>query len=375
MLGASTNLPEYQLCNPAALNSLPGWGFCPQAVKESSFNMPSASNEPAHIPVMLADVLRALKPESGNVIVDATFGAGGYSRAFLDAGAKVVAIDRDPGAIADGAALVDQHKGHLSLVHGRFSNLDDLARSAGFDQVDGVVADIGVSSMQIDQAERGFSFQKDGPLDMRMEQSGVTAADVVNTFERNDLTRIIGILGDERQASRISAEIVERRTAKPFETTLELAKCVEKVLGRDPKNRIHPATRTFQALRIFVNQELEQLADALLAAERILKPGGRLVIVTFHSLEDRLVKRFFQDRAENSGGSRHLPQVEDKKLTFKQNKRGAVSASADEAETNVRARSAKLRRAVRTEVAARDGSRDIFGLPRLAKVQSGGRAS
>lgn len=335
--------------------------------------MSNAAQNAPHIPVMLAEVLTALKPLQGGVFVDATFGAGGYTRAMLEAGAKVVAIDRDPDAIAAGGSLAKANEGQLFLQHGRFSDLDALARASGFDGVDGVVADIGVSSMQIDQAERGFSFQKDGPLDMRMEQSGTSAADVVNTYQRQDLTRIIGILGEERQASRISAEIVEQRATAPFETTLQLAKCVEKVLGRNPKDRIHPATRTFQALRIFVNRELEELADALLAAERILKPGGRLVVVTFHSLEDRLVKRFLKDRAEESGGSRHLPQIENNELTFHQVKRGAISASRSEAEGNPRARSAKLRWATRTE--APDGSDDraVFGLPRLGPSQNFGR--
>lgn len=326
----------------------------------------SSFAEAPHIPVMLPEVLRAADLQPGERAIDATFGAGGYTRAFLNAGAQVLAIDRDPDAIAAGQGLVEEMDGQLRLEHGRFSALDALAKAADFSPVDVVVADIGVSSMQIDQAERGFSFQKDGPLDMRMEQSGTSAADVVNTFERPDLTRIIGILGDERQASRISAEIVEWRAKEPFETTLQLAKCVERVLGRKSRDKIHPATRTFQALRIFVNRELEELADALLAAERVLKPGGRLVVVTFHSLEDRLVKKFFLDRAASAGGSRHLPQVEEKELTFGQTKRGAVSASKDEAAINPRSRSAKLRFGIRTEVEARDGAREIFGLPRLA---------
>ena len=328
--------------------------------------------ERPHIPVMLDEVLSALDPAHGQTIIDATFGAGGYTRAVLEAGAKVIAIDRDPDAIAAGQALVDAHNGKLSLEQGRFSNLDAIARGAGFDRVDGVVADIGVSSMQIDQAERGFSFQNDGPLDMRMEQSGTSAADVVNTFERSDITRIIGILGEERQASRISAEIAEWREKQPFETTLDLAKLVEKVLGRHPKDRIHPATRTFQALRIYVNRELNELAEALMAAERILKPGGRLVVVTFHSLEDRLVKRFFADRAESKQGSRHLPITDDRSLTFQMKKRGAVSASPQEAEKNPRARSAKLRWGIRTEAEAREADLSIFGLPTLAEA---GRAT
>jgi 16S rRNA (cytosine1402-N4)-methyltransferase len=335
--------------------------------------MPHAVPTPIHIPVMLEEVLLAIAPLQGQVMIDATFGAGGYTKAMLDAGAKVLAIDRDPDAVAAGSQMVDDYGGRLILQQGRFSNLDALARSSGFEGVDGVVADIGVSSMQIDQAERGFSFQKDGPLDMRMEQTGLGADEVVNTFQRSDLTRIIGILGEERQASRISAEIVEQRQKAPFETTSQLAKCVEKVLGRHPKDRIHPATRTFQALRIYVNRELDELADALMAAERILKPGGRLVVVTFHSLEDRLVKRFLKDRAEPSGGSRHLPQIEDEQLTFQQQKRGAMAASQRESDRNPRARSAKLRAANRTAAPVNKSDRAVFGLPRLADGGFSGR--
>ncbi len=337
-------------------------------LREFVASMSDVSSQEPHIPVMLDEVMRALSPQAGDVMVDATFGAGGYTSAILATGSKVVAIDRDPNAIAAGQALVSEHEGSLFLEHGRFSNLDALAQLSGFSQVNGVVADIGVSSMQIDHAERGFSFQKDGPLDMRMEQAGVSAADVVNHCKRNDLTRIIGILGDERQASRISAEIVQRREKQEFTTTLDLASVVEKVVGRKAKDRIHPATRTFQALRIYVNRELEELADALLAAERALKPGGRLAVVTFHSLEDRLVKRFIQDRAESSGGSRHLPQTDQKTPTFEQVKRGALSASAEESEANPRARSAKLRWAIRTQSQSREEDRSIFGLPRLAEL-------
>lgn len=318
-----------------------------------------------HIPVMLDEVLHALQPLDGATIVDATFGAGGYSRAMLGTGASVIGIDRDPDAIAAARPMQDEFGGRLTLHHGRFSELDALCQSGGHSSVDGVVADIGVSSMQIDQAERGFSFLREGPLDMRMEQAGPSAADVVNTMARSDLTRVIGILGEERQASRISAEVVEARAKEPFATTMQLASLVEKVLGRKAKDKIHPATRTFQALRIYVNGELDQLANVLLAAERILTPGGRLAVVTFHSLEDRLVKLFLKDRAEQAGGSRHMPVVETSIPTFKQIKRGAVSASAAEADTNPRARSAKLRWAIRTDEAARDGDLALFGLPRL----------
>lgn len=318
-----------------------------------------------HIPVMLDEVLHALRPLEGATIVDATFGAGGYSRALLNAGTSVLGIDRDPDAVAAAQPMLEEFAAGLTLHHGRFSELDAICRSAGHEGVDGVVADIGVSSMQIDQAERGFSFLRDGPLDMRMEQSGPSAADVINSMPRNDLTRIIGILGEERQASRISAQIVEDREKRPFETTLQLVSLVDKVLGRKAKDKIHPATRTFQALRIYVNGELDQLAQALLAAERILNPGGRLVVVTFHSLEDRLVKLFLKDRAEQASGSRHMPVVDTVAPTFKQIKRGAISASAAETEINPRARSAKLRWAVRTDEPPRDGDLSLFGLPRL----------
>ncbi|EFL90850.1 S-adenosyl-methyltransferase MraW [Ahrensia sp. R2A130] len=335
--------------------------------------LPGAPNmstpDQPHIPVMLEEVLRALRPLDGSTIVDATFGAGGYSRAMLGGGATVIGIDRDPDAVAAAQPMLAEFDGSLTLHHGRFSQLDKICRSAGHETVDGVVADIGVSSMQIDQAERGFSFLRDGPLDMRMEQSGPSAADVVNLLPRNDLTRVIGILGEERQASRVSAQIVEDRAKRPFETTLQLASLVEKVLSRKAKDKIHPATRTFQALRIFVNGELDQLAQALLAAERVLVPGGRLVVVTFHSLEDRLVKIFLKDRAEQASGSRHMPVVDITTPTFNQIKRGAISASAAEAEINPRARSAKLRWAVRTEEPPRVNSNgddlSIFGLPRL----------
>jgi len=316
-----------------------------------------------HIPVMLAEVLAALSPKAGETVIDGTFGAGGYTRAILEAGANVVAIDRDPDAIAAGRALEAEAHGRLRLVHGRFSALD---KAAG-EQVDGVVLDIGVSSMQLDESERGFSFRHDGPLDMRMEREGPGAADVVNRFKAGDLARIFGFYGEERHAGRVARMIEKRRAQKPFERTRDLAEAIEGVLGRKPGDRIHPATRAFQGLRIFVNDELGELGRALFAAERTLKPGGRLVVVTFHSLEDRMVKRFLADRSGRASGSRHLPAAVEREATF--DKPGKVIAASErEAEENPRARSAKLRAAVRTAAPARGEDASIFGLPSLPDI-------
>lgn len=317
-----------------------------------------------HIPVLLHEVLAALQVSPGMLVVDGTFGAGGYTKAILAAGASVVAIDRDPNAIADGRALEAASGGRLRLVHGPFSRLDEYAGQP----VDGVVLDIGVSSMQIDEADRGFSFRQDGPLDMRMAQTGVTAADVVNTYKAGDLARVFGFLGEEKQAGRIARMIEKRRATKPFATTLDLANAIEGLVGRNPKDRIHPATRVFQALRIHVNDELGELAKALMAAERALKPGGRLVVVTFHSLEDRIVKRFLSDRSSQGGGSRHLPQVHAQAATFEKPAQ-VIAASDEEAERNPRARSAKLRSAVRTANLARREDLSIFALPDLPDVR------
>jgi len=317
-----------------------------------------------HIPVLLDDVLAALKPAAGMTIVDGTFGAGGYTKALLDAGTNVIAIDRDPNAIDAGQSLVEAAAGRLRLVHGRFGALDEHAG----EQVDGVVLDIGVSSMQIDEGARGFSFRHDGPLDMRMAQSGPSAADVVNNFKAGDLTRIFGLLGEERHAGRIARMIEKRRATRPFVRTLDLADAIELSVGRKPQDRIHPATRVFQALRIFVNDELGELAQALLASERILKSGGRLVVVTFHSLEDRIVKNFLADRSgRTGGGSRHLPMVEVIPATFERPD-SVVAASDVEASANPRARSAKLRAATRTATPARRPDLSFFGLPKLPPV-------
>jgi 16S rRNA (cytosine1402-N4)-methyltransferase len=317
-----------------------------------------------HIPVLLNEVLAALQPSPGKTFIDGTFGAGGYTTALLNAGADVIAIDRDPDAIAAGQALVDRSNGRLRLVQDVFSNLD--AHTDGL--VDGVVLDVGVSSMQLDQAERGFSFRGDGPLDMRMAQTGNTAADVVNTYKTTDLIRIFGILGEEKQASRIARMIEKRRADTPFERTRDLANAIEALVGRNPKVKIHPATRVFQGLRIFVNDELGELAKALFAAERVLKPGGVLAVVSFHSLEDRIVKRFLADRSSNSGGSRHLPAVGQQTLTFDR-PASPVAPSEAEEDTNPRARSARLRSARRSNAAPRPADFSLFGLPRLPDIQ------
>lgn len=323
-----------------------------------------------HVPVMLNEVLDTLKPASGLTIVDGTFGAGGYTSAILDTGADVIAIDRDPNAIRDGQELVARSDGRLVLAQGVFSKMDEIVRDNGHNCVDGVVLDIGVSSMQIDEAERGFSFQKDGPLDMRMASSGVTAADVVNHAKQQDLTRIIGILGEEKKASQVSRAIVREREAAPFHSTLQLATLIEKTIPRRAQDKIHPATRTFQALRIFVNGELEQLALALFAAERVLKAGGRLVVVTFHSLEDRIVKLFFKHREGGEQGSRHMPSVEKREAVFEARGKSLIKASDEEAKANPRARSAKLRWGGRTQAPAAAEDLSIFGLPNLVDLRS-----
>lgn len=322
-----------------------------------------------HIPVMLDEVLATLAPAPGKVILDGTFGAGGYTRALLGAGARVIALDRDPNAIAGGQDLVAEADGRLLLIASRFSNLADHAPEGG---LDGVVLDVGVSSMQIDEADRGFSFQRNGPLDMRMSASGVSAADVVNRAKAGDMARIFGFLGEEKQAGRIARAIEKRRAVEPFVTTRDLANLIESVNPRKAKDKIHPATRVFQALRIFVNDELGELARALFAAERALKPGGRLVVVSFHSLEDRIVKRFLADRSGKASGSRHLPMVEEKAAVFEPIGKGMMSASKDEAEINPRSRSAKLRAAFRTAAPAGAADYAIFDLPDLASLDKMG---
>lgn len=308
-----------------------------------------------HIPVLLAEVIDALAPRDGAAYVDGTFGAGGYTRAILDAAdCRVFAIDRDPAAVARGRDIEAGRGGRMIMVEGRFGDMDTLLAARGVTQVDGVALDIGVSSMQIDQAERGFSFAKDGPLDMRMEKAGPSAADLVNTAGEAELADIIYRYGEERHSRKVARAIVAARKDKPFERTLELAEVVRRVV-RASGDGIDPATRTFQALRIAVNDELGELERGLAAAERLLAPGGRLAVVTFHSLEDRVVKTFLKDRGgEAARPSRHLPAAEAAQApTFSLLSRKAVSAGADELARNPRARSAKLRAAVRTQAPAR----------------------
>jgi len=321
-----------------------------------------------HVPVMRAEMLEALKPKDGEIHVDCTFGAGGYSRAILEAAdTRVYAIDRDPTAIAGGAALVAAFPGRLTLLEGRFAEMEMLLAGLGIDRVDGVVLDIGVSSMQLDEAGRGFSFAKDGPLDMRMSREGLSAADIVNEAPYAQLTRIIGVLGEEHHARAIARAIEKAREKSPILTTLALAEIVSKATG-GPKGRIHPATRTFQALRIHVNRELEELAEGLAAAERLLRPGGRLAVITFHSLEDRIAKRFLAERAGQIGGpSRHAPEVSGPRPSFTLLFKGHREAGEAEIAQNPRARSAKLRAAIRTRAPAFPLDEDALGVKRIAE--------
>jgi len=322
-----------------------------------------------HIPVMLDDVLEALAPEDNGLYIDGTFGAGGYTRALLEAAdCRVLAIDRDPHAISDGRTLAEEFPGRLTLQPGLFSNMIELAREAGFEQVDGVALDIGVSSMQIDTPERGFSFQTDGPLDMRMSVTGPSAADVVNTMDESELADILFVLGEERRSRAIARAIVAARAEAPISNTAQLAELVTAVLGTRQGQKRHPATRTFQALRLFVNRELEELVRALHASETLLRAGGRLAVVAFHSLEDRIVKRFLTDAAHaKPAPSRHVPVLQEPEFeaVFEPLFRGAKEPAQAEVAGNPRARSAKLRAAVRTDAAARPLDLDTTGLPRL----------
>ncbi len=312
-----------------------------------------------------------LSPCDGGIYVDATFGAGGYSRMILDVqGTRVLGIDRDRKAIAGGFDLVDQSAGRLTLVEDRFSNLAEICAAQGLREVDGVVMDIGVSSMQLDEADRGFSFRLGGPLDMRMGHDGPTAADVIARASEADLANIIYVFGEERHSRGVARAIVAARKEAPITTTRALADIVAKVVWPKP-GEIHPATRTFQALRIFVNGELDELHLALAAAERVLRPGGRLVVVSFHSLEDRIVKNFLAERAKAGGGSRHLPELAQAAPSFVVLTKRPVIANADEISANPRARSAKLRAAERSAAPAHIAAA-LPAWPVLADVMRGG---
>ena len=319
-----------------------------------------------HIPVLLSEVVSALALEASDTVVDGTFGGGGYTRAILAAEAvRVIAFDRDPSVEAAADALSAEYRDRFAFQAAPFSTMADRVAVP----VDAVVLDIGVSSMQIDDAARGFSFQADGPLDMRMSaadgqelENAPTAADLVNTLEEDELANLIYQLGDERRSRAISRAICRRRQETLFERTRDLAAVVAKAYGRPPKDGRNPATRTFQALRIAVNNELGELARGLYAAEAILKPGGRLVVVTFHSLEDRIVKRFFAARSgKQAGTSRHLPELQQfERPTFQILNQRPLAPSNQEIARNPRARSAKLRHGIRTD--APIGTTDIISL-------------
>ncbi|MEE9389019.1 MAG: 16S rRNA (cytosine(1402)-N(4))-methyltransferase RsmH [Paracoccaceae bacterium] len=319
---------------------------------------PSNPANPPHTPVLLRPLIKGVAPISGTWL-DGTFGAGGYARGLLDAGAdKVIGVDRDPSVFDMAATWAGDYGSKLELVQGTFGALDDIAGD-----LDGIVLDIGVSSMQIDQAERGFSFMRDGPLDMRMSQSGESAADLVNNADEGRLADILFHYGEERASRRIAHSIVEKRAENPITTTLQLAEIVARCLPRPKPGQSNPATRSFQALRVAVNDEYGQLVSGLEAAERALKPGGKLAVVSFHSLESRIVKRFFQLRSSTGGGgSRHAPAIANEVPAFI-NTSKAIGPDADELQQNPRARSATLRIGERTDAPAAAVDRGAVGLP------------
>ena len=326
---------------------------------------------PRHVPVLGREAVDLLSPRDGGVYLDATFGAGGYSRMILDvAGTRVIGIDRDRTAIAGGFDLVERSGGRLTLIEERFSHLEQVCAAEGLPSVDGIVMDVGVSSMQLDEAARGFSFRHEGPLDMRMGHDGPTAADVIARVNEAELADIIYIFGEERHSRAVARAIVAARKEAPVATTRALADLVARVVRARPGD-IHPATRTFQAMRIFVNEELDELQLALEAAERVLKSGGRLVVVSFHSLEDRIVKNFLNARGKASGGSRHLPEISKAEPSFRVLTKRPLLPDDSEVAANPRARSAKLRAAERTAASAH-GLSDPPSWPRLSDVMRGG---
>ncbi|MGI3170764.1 16S rRNA (cytosine(1402)-N(4))-methyltransferase RsmH [Pseudooceanicola sp. C21-150M6] len=320
------------------------------------------SSDAPHIPVLLRPLLAAVAPVSG-VWLDGTFGAGGYSRGLLEAGAeKVIGVDRDPLALEMAQGWASEYGEKLEIRKGNFAELDKIAD----EMLDGVVLDLGVSSMQLDLAERGFSFMKDGPLDMRMSQEGPSAADLINGMSEGDLADVIFLYGEERASRRIARAIVRAREEAPVTTTLALAKIVEGCLPRPKPGQSHPATRTFQALRIAVNDEYGALAEGLMAAERALTPGGALAVVTFHSVEDRMVKRFLQQRSGNTGrANRYAPETPEDAPRFTIVNKKAIGADEDELAQNPRSRSAMLRVARRTEAPAGTIDRKSLGMPQF----------
>jgi 16S rRNA (cytosine1402-N4)-methyltransferase len=312
----------------------------------------TGTNTAPHVPVLVSEVIAALALREGDTAVDATFGAGGYTRAMLGVGAgRVIGFDRDPDAIEAGWSLVPDPR--LTLVNERFSQMDRVLADHGISAVDAIALDIGVSSMQLDRAERGFSFQADGPLDMRMSKSGLTAAEFLNEAEEAEIARVLRDYGEEPRARAIARAII---AARPVERTAELAAIVRRAAGFRPGQKSDPATRTFQAIRIHLNAELDELEEGLAAAERALKPGGRLAVVTFHSLEDRIVKRFFRERSGGTpAGSRHRPVLSDPRQPTFERVAKPVSPTERELAGNPRARSARLRSAVRTSAPAWKG--------------------
>jgi 16S rRNA (cytosine1402-N4)-methyltransferase len=331
----------------------------------------TAAGGPArHIPVMLTEVLQALEPKDGKQFIDGTFGAGGYTLGLLEqARCSVLAIDRDPVAADIAEALEARFPGRLKFVLGRFAAMEEIAAGADIAAPDGIALDLGISSMHLDTAERGFSFNQDGPLDMRMGGGGETASDLVNSLSEQDLAAILFTLGEEKRARAIARAIVARRAEQPITRTGELADIVARTLGRRHDDTKHPATRTFQALRLYLNGELAELALGLSAAERLLKPKGRLVVVTFHSLEDRIAKRFFAARsAPPPRGSRHLPERGTAPFapSFQLLNRNPLSPSKDEIRLNPRSRSARLRAGVRTEAPPHALDLAASGVPRIA---------